>query len=105
MKYLNIYLDGNQIELHNSLFGMESVRCNGKTMSRKFSFLGTEHTFTEGDHTYKIRTTTGLMGLYMDLYRDQQAIIETNKNGCFIILMLTIGMLLVLDYFYKFMNT
>lgn len=104
MKYVSIYLDGNVFELHNSLFGLESVQCNGKILSRKFSLLGTEHTFSEGGHAYKIRTTIGLMGFYMDLYRDQQAVIESSKNGCLIILLLTIGMLFILDYIYRVLN-
>lgn len=101
MKVLSIYLDGNHIEYHNSLFGMESVYCNGKILSKKFSLFGAEHLFTIGAHVYKIRITNSFAGSYIDLYRDQQAIIESSKNGCIVIFAICVGILFLADYLYS----
>ncbi len=43
MKYAEFTLKNNKIEFLNSVFGIESVLLNGKTVSKKFSFSGLKH--------------------------------------------------------------
>lgn len=100
MKILSIYLDGNHIEYHNSLFGLETILCNGEVVSKKYSLMGANHRFEAGSHTYRLQLTSSLAGSYIDLYRDDLAIIESNKNGCLVILLVTVFILFLLDYLY-----
>ncbi|RXJ49824.1 hypothetical protein [Gelidibacter gilvus] len=46
MKYAEFNVDTNKIEFLNSVFGIESVLLNGKNISNKFSFFGTNHNIT-----------------------------------------------------------
>jgi len=43
MKYAEFNVENNRIEFMNSVFGIESVLLNGKTVSKKFSFSGFKH--------------------------------------------------------------
>jgi hypothetical protein len=43
MKYAEFNIENNKIEFLNSVFGIESVLLNGKTVSKKFSFSGVKH--------------------------------------------------------------
>lgn len=43
MKYVEFNIENNKIEFMNSVFGIESVLLNGKTVSKKFSFSGLKH--------------------------------------------------------------
>lgn len=43
MKYAEFNIEKNKIEFLNSVFGMESVLLNGKTVSKKFSFSGVKN--------------------------------------------------------------
>ena len=38
-----LVIENNKIEFLNSVFGIESVLLNGKTVSKKFSFSGVKH--------------------------------------------------------------
>ena len=40
MKYAEFNIENNKIEFMNSVFGIESVLLNGKTVSKKFTFSG-----------------------------------------------------------------
>jgi hypothetical protein len=46
MKYAEFNIENNKIEFLNSVFGIESVLLNGKTVSKKFSFSGVKHKLT-----------------------------------------------------------
>lgn len=43
MKYAEFNINSNKIEFLNSVFGIESVLLNGKTISKKLSFSGIKH--------------------------------------------------------------
>jgi len=43
MKYAEFNIENHKIEFLNSVFGIESVLLNGKTVSKKFSFSGIKH--------------------------------------------------------------
>jgi len=43
MKYAEFNIDNHKIEFMNSVFGIEKVLLNGKTVSEKFSFSGIKH--------------------------------------------------------------
>jgi hypothetical protein len=43
MKYAEFNVEKHKIEFMNSVFGIESVLLNGKTVSKKFSFSGVKH--------------------------------------------------------------
>jgi hypothetical protein len=43
MKYAEFNVENYKIEFMNSVFGIESVLLNGKTVSKKFSFSGVKH--------------------------------------------------------------
>lgn len=43
MKYAEFNIENHKIEFLNSVFGIEKVLLNGKTVSEKFSFSGIKH--------------------------------------------------------------
>lgn len=55
MKYITYTIENQTLEFYNSMLGKESVVLNGKKISEKRSFLGTEHYFTIGENNYSLR--------------------------------------------------
>lgn len=50
MSYLRRYItfftsNENRIDIYNSLFGRKYIYCDGKLVSKKFSMLGSTHSF------------------------------------------------------------
>lgn len=93
MKATTIYLDENKIELFNSLLGNEMVKVNGEQVSYKFSIWGAKHRFKIIENGQEIDceliTGTGLFGLAIDLYKDEQPIIKSQKFGCLVWLLIS----------------
>jgi hypothetical protein len=85
MKIITINLGPSSIEFHNSLVGKETIKVNGEIVSSRFSVAGMEHVFTveEGgeDVVYKLKTGLGFLGLSINLFRDDAAIILGQKTN------------------------
>ena len=94
MKFTTIYLGENTIELYNSLLGVETVKVNGEKVSSIFSIAGADHTFTLIENGEKVEcklsTGYGLHGVVIDFYKNDQAIIKSNKVGCFVFFLLIV---------------
>jgi hypothetical protein len=74
MKYAEFNIEKNKIEFLNSVFGIESVLLNGKTVSKKFSFSGVKHKLNLNSENFILETK----------YRqfDKREIeVELSKNG------------------------
>ena len=99
MKVICITLGETRIELHNSLFGKETIIVNGEIVSAKSSFSGTEHTFSVNEegtvNQYKLTTGLNINGVAINLFKNDQAIIEApNKSKwAFWIIAISIGVL------------
>lgn len=108
MKYTTIYLENNKIEIHNSLFGKETIKVDGQVVSSKYSMFGANHHFSikENDELnhYQIQISLGIQGVLYDLYKNGKPIIESEKGGClniFLIMLLigfTVGILKALHF-------
>ncbi len=107
MKFATIYLDQNKIEIDNSIFGKETIRLNGSVVSQKYSLLGTKHQFFILENEKKIKCQLNLgygpNGVVIDLYKDNQPVIESYKGfnllivaGLFVVLCLSIILYFVL---------
>ena len=95
MKFTTVHLDDNKIEVFNSLLGKETVKVNGEIVSEKYSFAGATHVFNikenEQEITCKLDIGYGFSGVVFDLYKGEQPIIESPKNGC-------VGLLLIVFF-------
>ncbi len=108
MKYVTIYYGNNKIELHNSIWGKETIKVNDEIVSSKYSIFGKEHNFTidETGKPVACQLTTGLGfgGIKYDVTIDGRPLIETPKNQWgrfFAVLILAWVVFVLLDIFYK----
>ena len=75
MKYVTLFHNGNQIEVHNSMMGKETILYNGEEMSSKSSFFGARHEFwvIEDDEDVKYEVLISFnwkIGIAFDIYRN-----------------------------------
>lgn len=81
---MTIYQGENKIELHNSIWGKETIYVNNEEVSSKFSFFGTTHVFEVEESNewieYELKTGLGMYGVVVDMYRDGYPVIES--SGC-----------------------
>ncbi|CDF79501.1 hypothetical protein BN863_17890 [Formosa agariphila KMM 3901] len=56
MKYVEFNVENNKIEFINSVFGIESVLLNGKTVSKKFSFSGFKHNLNLNSENFILKS-------------------------------------------------
>ena len=95
MKFTTVHLDDNKIEVFNSFLGKEIVKVNGEIVSEIYSMLGATHVFNikenEQDIECKLVIGFGFSGVVFDLYKGEQPIIESPKNGC-------VGLLLIVFF-------
>ena len=82
MKYVTLFHNGNQIEVHNSMMGKETIKYNGEVVSSKSSFFGAKHSFwveEDGDHVeYKVLISFNWkIGIAFDIYRDEEPLFLT----------------------------
>ncbi|MFD0796653.1 hypothetical protein ACFQZJ_04220 [Maribacter chungangensis] len=73
MKYITYTIEDQTLEFYNSILGRESVVLNGKKISEKRSFFGTEHYFTIGEDNYSIRPSldfSSIWGIGFKLHRN-----------------------------------
>ncbi|CAM3523656.1 hypothetical protein [Zobellia roscoffensis] len=68
------YVDNHKIEVVHTLFGKEKVLLNGKTVSKKISDAGVEHTFTIGENRYWVAQRDASYGDKLNRF-------EVRKNG------------------------
>lgn len=84
MKYFTINLGENKIEIHNSIFGNETIKVNDKIVSDKFSIFGANHKFkiieNEREVECKINIGLSFQGVVFNLYKDEKPIVIYNKN-------------------------
>lgn len=84
MKLITIYNAHNRIEIHNSIWGRETITVNDKVVSSKFSFFGATHKFTvsenDQDVSYSAKIRFGF-GLVVDIFRAGEPILEFPKYG------------------------
>ncbi len=108
MKYTTIYLNENTIEIFNSIIGRETIKLNGEIVSSKFSITGTEHHFriteNEEEADCKIITGFGLSGVVIDLYKNNEPIIESPKMGCVGVFLVTFLILTLISLYEKFFS-
>lgn len=93
MKVTTIHLGNNKIELFNSSLGRETVKVDDEIVSSKYSMLGTDHEFTIMEDGKQVDCVVqfgyGMSGIVFDLYKDGQAIIESEKSSFMGYLMIT----------------
>jgi hypothetical protein len=100
MKYMSIYIDDIIIEVHNSWYCKEIIKVKGSVVSSKYSLFGAKHKFEINNNTYSIEFFMGLAGIQFDLFRNDLPIVESAKNGCMIILGISVmvaAILLLID--------
>jgi len=89
MKYTTIHLEGNTIEIHNSILGKETIRVNGEIVSQHYSFFGAKHLFniTENGNEVacKINIKLSMNGVVFDFYKDDKPAIVAAKNKTFVV--------------------
>ncbi len=68
------YIDNHKIEVVNTFFGKEKILLNGRTVSKKMTEVGTEHTFTIGENRYWISQRNTSYGEKLNRF-------EVRKNG------------------------
>ena len=56
MKYAEFNIENNKIEFMNSVFGIESVLLNGKTVSKKFTFSGFSHKVNLNSENFTLKS-------------------------------------------------
>ena len=81
MYYKKLKHNSTIIEFHNNWLGQEFVIVNGQTVSKKFSWFGTDHPFTvmEDGHLTRyvlvVKMSSGV-SVMLDLYRDGELLQE-----------------------------
>ncbi len=82
MKYVTLFHNGNQIEIHNSMLGEEKIKYNGEVVSAKSSFFGAKHNFwveEDGEQVeYKVLISFNWkVGIGFDIFRNGEPLFLT----------------------------
>ena len=101
MKFTTIYLDGNCIEVYNTLLGKEIIKVNQKVVSARYSIFGGLHKFEVDGVSYEMSFHFTVHGIAFDLIRNGKAIVESNKGGCFVIIGLIVISVLVFKLIFR----
>lgn len=79
MKMLSVFYQGNEISVHNSCWGVETVRYNGQKMTSAFSWWGKTHRFSvmegneQAQYTIIISMNWNSWNLIsIDVYRNEE---------------------------------
>lgn len=108
MKYITFYVHGQEIELFNTFYGMETVKVNGKTVSSVWSIFGGKHFFkidAENGHIQcQLIISTSFQGIAYDLYLDGEPLIVSEKSGCLMAFLLSFVMVMVLLLFFRWLE-
>ena len=81
MTQFEFKIDDNKIEFVNSIFGKETIRLNGKTVTEKYSISGAEHRFNLNNENFKIISSYNSFknrDIKLDLIKDSK-IIQSNS--------------------------
>lgn len=77
MKYAEFTIDNYKIEFMNSIFGVESVLLNGKTVSKKFAFSGLKHKLNINSENFILKSKYKLFykrEVELELIRNEEVI-------------------------------
>lgn len=74
LKLALYYIDNHKIEVVHTFFGKEKILLDGRTVSKKITEVGTEHTFTIGENRYWIAQRDISKGEKLNRF-------EVRKNG------------------------
>jgi hypothetical protein len=79
MKFTTIFLEGNTIEVYNSLLGKETIKVNNQIVSEKSSFFGAEHIFSLYENGTKVECKIEIgfsfNGAVFNFYKNNKPII------------------------------
>jgi len=81
MKILSFFHNGNEIEIHNNIWGKETILYNGEKMTSHYSFFGKNHCFSvkeEGDWVdYEVQVGFAAYGVGFNIYRNGETLMES----------------------------
>ena len=84
MRAMSYFYNNNEISIHNSILGVESVRYNGEKMTSKFSIFGAIHDFSvyeDDEHIdYRIDVGMGLTGVTFSIWRNGRALLLGSRS-------------------------
>lgn len=94
-------IDQTNITVYNSNTGKETITVNGKTVSEKYSFLGTRHEFTLEEDNYEVLTSLAFwktIGVKIQLRKNGKLIDErVEGESTFHMVLGTIIMVLIIQ--------
>jgi hypothetical protein len=83
MKIATFYTDGHEVEIHNSFWGVESVKVDGKTVASQYSTLGAKHSFMieseERKDEYHVKFRIGFPAA-IDIYKNDKPLFMSPRN-------------------------
>lgn len=84
---MSFFHNGNEIEIHNSWMGKETIKYNGEIMSSKYSFMGEQHEFAVLENDvwidYIVEIGFANYGVGFNIYRNNEPLIEAlSKSSC-----------------------
>jgi len=89
MKYTTLYLEENTIEIHNSIWGKETIIVNGEIVSSKYSFFGAKHIFNSTENNKEVAWVLeigmSMRGVTFNLHKDGIPVIVSHKNTNFVL--------------------
>jgi len=101
MKFITIQSGDAKIEIHNSIWGKETIKVNDEVVSSQFSFFGSVHNFSRIENNeeifYEVKIRLGF-GPAVDIYRQGKPLLEFPKYGAlrFFLFLLLIGFIIKL---------
>ncbi|HHB52514.1 MAG TPA: hypothetical protein ENK75_05670 [Saprospiraceae bacterium] len=80
MRAMSFYYNGNEISVHNSIWGAEKVKYNGREMTSQFSVLGGVHHFEvieDGERVvYEVRLKLSMIvGVSFSIWRNDEPLL------------------------------
>jgi hypothetical protein len=74
MKYVSYNVDNNCIEVYNSISGVETIKVNNEEVSKKFSFLETNHCVQINNQFYTLKSGIDFFGSSFKLFSEGKAL-------------------------------
>ena len=100
-------MEGNKIELFNTLLGKETVKVNENIVSEKRSITGTDHNFVVVENgaevACKLSAGFGINGVVFNLYKNDKPIIESLKSSLLAFLIFVILGIIAYELISKFL--
>ena len=84
---MSFYYNGNEISVHNNLWGVEKVKYNGQEMTSQFSVLGGVHHFEvteDGENVeYEVRLKLSMIvGVSFSVWRNGEPLLLGTGYRC-----------------------